>query len=417
MDYLPRVVDSMLDSRLRSMGGVLIEGPRGCGKTATGMQRAQSFVRFDQSPQLVQLVDLNPGIVLAGEVPRLLDEWQLAPNIWNVARHAIDDRQARGQFIFSGSASPPPDRARHSGAGRIARMRMRPMTLTERHPGSAAVSLATLHAGQDRVSAHSDLSYQQLAQETIRGGWPGLIGESDEAAMDFNTAYCDELCQVDIPMAAGVMHDPVRVRRLLSALARHISGDATLRSLAEDVAGDGAEFATTTARTYMDGLTQVFVLEEFPAWFASLRSKSRLRTRSKINFSEPALACAALGTDADRLAADPEYFGQVFESMAIRDLRVYAEAERGRVFYYRDNTDLEVDAILEYGYKDWAAVEVKLGWVHIPDAEQHLLKLRDERIDTAKMGPPAFLAVITGTEYAYTLPSGVHVVPLATLTA
>jgi predicted AAA+ superfamily ATPase len=367
-------------------------------------------------------VDLDPGSVLEGDTPRLIDEWQLAPNIWNVARHEIDSRQARGQFIFSGSATPPPDRARHSGAGRIARLKMRTMSLAEAGLSSGDVSLEALRQGEPKVSGHSQMTYSQLSEQAVKGGWPGLIGSSVAASVAFNRSYVDDVAQASITAPGGPTHDPVRMRRLLTSLARHVAQEPTLKTLASDVSGaDGHGMNQETVRTYLNSLSRLFILEELPAWSVALRSRSRLRQRSKMHFTDASLACAALGGTPERIAHDPEYFGHVFESMAIHDLRIYAAAGgdfgNGEVFHYRDNTGLEVDAVVEYSWRDWAALEIKLGYKQIPEAEANLLKLSKERIDTSVVGEPRFLAVITAGEYAYTLPSGVHVIPLAALAA
>lgn len=414
MTYLARAVDEALDELLHAMGAVLIEGARGCGKTSTGLEHSRSSIRLDSSPQLVELASLNPLELLKGETPRLVDEWQLAPALWNVIRHEIDDRQRRGQFILSGSATPPDDVTRHSGAGRIARLRMRPMSLAESLRSTSAVSLALL-TNEAHVGGTSPLSYTDLAAEAVRGGWPALLTASPREAVTFNRSYCDDLCSSDIRLATGVRHDPVRMRRLLESVSRNIAGEATLESLAKDVSADGGHLNPDTARTYLDALTRVFALEELPAWSVALRSKSRLRTSPKLHLADPALACAALGIGVDRLANDPEFFGQVFEAMAVRDLRALAGAGLGRVYHYRDNTGLEVDAILEYPDGRWAAIEVKLGSSRVPQAEKNLVTLRDTRVDLNRVGPPAFLAIVTGTQYAYTLPTGVHVIPLGVL--
>lgn len=417
MAYLERVVDGRVERLLQAMGGVVLEGPRACGKTSTGLHHARSSVRLDESPQAITLADLDPASLLQGPTPRLIDEWQLAPNLWNVIRHEIDDRQASGQFILSGSATPPDDVRRHSGAGRFGRARMRTMSLSESGRSSGAVSLHQLKDGGALSGVHSSLTYQDLATEAIRGGWPALVDAKINDAVEYNNSYCDDLTSVDLPLATGVRHDPVRMRRLLQSLSRNIASETTAQSLATDVSADGASIDRVTVRTYLDALTAVFALEELPAWSVNLRSRTRLRSRAKLHLSDPALACSMLGLSPQRLAGDPEYFGQIFEAMAIRDLRVYASADNGRVYHYRDETNLEIDAILEFPDGGWAAAEVKLGASQITEAEKNLIKLRDERVNLTKVGMPAFLAVITGTEYGYTFPSGVHVIPLATLSA
>lgn len=416
MGYRPRVADAAMTDLLSALGGVLVEGPRGCGKTTTALQHAHSQLRMDSGPDVLELASLDPRALLSGATPRLVDEWQLAPNLWNVVRHEIDDRREPGQFILSGSSSPMRDPSRHSGAGRIGRLRMRTMTLAESGRSSQVVSLADLESGEP-ISGRSQTAYRDLAEAAIVGGWPALLRASHRQAVAFNRSYLDDLCSSAIPLATGVKHDSVRMRRLLESVARNIASEATLERLASDVSGDGGAFDPKTARTYLDALATVFALDELPAWSVALRSKSRLRTSAKLHLADPALACAALGVSAERLAQDPGFFGQVFESMVTRDLRSMTEARFGGAYHYRDNTGLEVDLILEFEDRTWAAIEVKLGASRIPEAERSLLTLRDGRVDLERVGPPTFLAVVTGTEYAYTLPSGVHVVPLAALAA
>lgn len=416
MAYIERVVDRRIDRALQSMGGVIIEGPRACGKTTTGLQHARSAVRLDESPELVTLATLDPKSLLVGDTPRLIDEWQLAPTLWNVIRHEIDDRQQQGQFILSGSATPPDDIRRHSGVGRIARVKMRTMSLAESGRSNASVSLSQLSRTEPLTGVRSELTYRDLASEAIRGGWPSLVDAPIANAMEFNESYFADLTSTELHTAVGVRHDPARVRRLLASLARNISSEATLEKLVSDVNADGSSIARNTIREYLDALGTVFAYEELPAWSASLRSRTRLRQQPKLQMVDPSLACAALGLTPQRLAQDPEYFGQVFESLVIRDLHAYMSADGGHLFHYRDSSNLEIDVVLEFPTGEWAAVEVKLGSSMVPAAEANLIKLRDERIDTERMGAPRFLAVVTGTEFGYTLPSGVHVVPVGTLT-
>ncbi|MDO5671404.1 MAG: DUF4143 domain-containing protein [Actinomycetaceae bacterium] len=441
--YLERCVDKNVEDTLGVMGAVLLQGCRACGKTSTGLHHAQSDVRFDESPQMIELAELNPGQVLQGETPRLIDEWQLAPRIWNAMRHEVDRRQAKGQFILSGSALPADDVTRHSGAGRVARIHMRPMSLAESGSSSGVVSLRKLfygqggeygegtglmvdgmqgefqppHQHQNKVSARSDLGYEDIAQAACFGGWPALIGATQADVRIYLQSYIDELTHTDIPTATTTTHKPRRLLRLMQAIARNIATEVAVSTLAAEVGHDGANTTPATARDYMDAMSQVFILEEQPAWATHLRSRSRLRQTAKLHFVDPSLACAVLGVEASRLSADPEYFGFVFESMVVRDLRIYASGFGGQVFHYRDNTGLEIDAIIETWDGRWAGIEVKLGANRVAQGEAALLKLARERVDITRIGEPAFLAVITGSEYAYTLPSGVHVIPLATLGA
>jgi predicted AAA+ superfamily ATPase len=417
MPYIPRVVDAQLDENLAAMGGVLIQGARACGKTETGLNKAASSIRFDRTPELIQIAELNPDLLLEGATPRLVDEWQLAPSIWNTIRYEIDVRKAPGQFIISGSASPQQDKTRHSGAGRIAQIRMRTMSLAESGHSSNDISLQDLASGVDEVTGHGLLTYIDMAAVAVQGGWPSQVGASQNTARRFNRTYLENLTATDIPQAAGVVHHPQRLHRLLGCLARNVATEASLANLARDMAEGESQPNPVTVREYLDALATVFVYEPLPAWSVNLRSRSRLRTNSRIHLVDPGLALAALGIGADRLAHDPEYFGQIFESLAIRDLRIYAGLYDGLVYHYRDNTGLEIDAIIEYPDWSWGAIEIKLGSSEIPKAERNLLRLRDERVDISKVGSPRFLAVITGTEFAYTLPSGVHVVPLAALRA
>lgn len=417
MPYRERVLDHVIPTYLEALGALVIEGARATGKTSTARGHAASWVRLDQSPALVELAATSPKTLLAGATPRLIDEWQLAPQLWNSTRHEVDDRQAKGQFILSVSATPSDDATRHTGMGRFGRLRLRPMSLAESGASNAEVSLARLAQGEERVSARAALSYEELAAEAVRGGWPGLLGMTDRSAALFNATYLDELVRTELPNASGVRHEPVRVQRLIASLARNLATEASMTALAADVNADDGSTSPTTVRTYLDALQRVFIFEPQLAWSTHLRSRSRLRTAPKVHLVDPSLACAALRVDAARLALDPEYFGFVFESMAVRDLRVYASLDRGEVYHYRDNTGLEIDAIVEYPGRRWGAVEVKLGESRVHEAEANLLKLARERVDTARVGAPEFLMVVTGAEYARTLPSGVHVVPLAALGA
>lgn len=414
MNYHKRAADAALSDLLAAMGGVLLQGPRGCGKSTTALRQAGSSVRLDADPSLRELANLDPRALLEGATPRLIDEWQLAPGLWNVMRHEIDARREPGQFIVSGSASPAPDRARHSGAGRIGRLRMRTMSLSEFGRSADLFSFEDL-ISSSTISGRSPMGYRDMAEAAVIGGWPALLTANQQQARNFTRSYLDDLCSTEIPLATGVRHNPVRLRRLIEAVARNTATDVTIRRLAHDVSADGGELDPKTVRFYLDALAMVFAIDELPAWSVPLRSKSRLHTSSKLSMTDPSLACAALGIDADRLAKDPEFFGQIFESLVVRDVRAAIDARFGHAYHYRDNVGLEVDIIIEFEDGGWAAIEIKLGSAKFAEAERNLLLLRDKRVDLDRVGQPAFLAIFTATEYAYTLPSGIHIVPLATL--
>ena len=409
--YVPRTVDYQLRALLGSHGAVLIEGPRGCGKTETGSQLARSVLNLS-SQVARQQAEVSAERVLQGEVPRLVDEWQLMPELWNEIRHEIDSRRAFGQFILSGSSTPSDDTSRHSGAGRIARVRMRPLALGEKYYHEAVVTLEDLRGGAPLPLGEGHLSYEQLASEAVMGGWPALLGQPPEAGQHLARGYVENLTRVEL-VEAGAEFDPFRVGRVIRSVARNVASEATLASITSDVIADGAQITPPTVRKYLDALTRVFVLEELPAWSGSLRSRTRLRQQAKLHFTDPSIACAALLTHAPQLADDPEFFGQVFESMAIRDLRTYSEQIRADLFGYRDAVGLEVDAILEFAEGGWAGIEIKLGEnpAAVAAAEKNLLRLASDRIARRA----EFLAVITGGRALFTLPSGVHVIPLSAL--
>ncbi|MFZ1382164.1 MAG: DUF4143 domain-containing protein [Scrofimicrobium sp.] len=414
--YKPRCADVQIDQDFEWAGGVLLEGPRGCGKTTTGEQHSASMVRLDETPQIAILAEEQPKTVLEGLRPRMVDEWQLAPALWNAARNLIDSSQQSAQFIFSGSAKPTSDITRHTGAGRFSRIRMRTMSLAEAGLSSGEISLRDLKlSGHQKLGSLSPLTYGELAEAAVTGGWPRLLGASTKSGVSFNREYNSMLTQVEIPESTERGADTRRLSRVLESLSRNIAGELNLVRMASEVAGDGRVVATKTLRSDLDSFAGVFAYDPVPAWSVDVRSRARLRQSEKIQLADPAMATAALGIGAERLMLQREYFGFVFESMVVRDIRAYAAIDGGQVRHYRDNVGLEIDVVIEYP-DTWAAIEAKLGSTEIPKAEANLLRLANDKVDTDKVGPPSFLAIVTGTEAAYTLPSGVHVIPLATLT-
>ncbi len=415
MEYLPRIVDAELSLLLEASGAVLIEGPKACGKTETALRAAVSEVRLDRDENAKLMVDLDAGAVLAGETPRLIDEWQLAPSIWNHVRHEVDRRRAPGQFLLAGSAKPADDHTRHSGAGRFSRLRMRPFTLSESGQSSNSISLAKLLQSEPQSAARREMTASSLAEILCVGGWPANIGKPLAAAIRANRGYVREVCHVDIPQASGKSHDPVRVERLLRSLARNVATPVAISKLAADVSGaKGQKLNPDTAAEYLAALTRLMVVEDQPAWSPKLRSRSRLRAAALRHFVDPSLATAALGIAPDRLLADLNYFGFLFESLVIRDLRAYAQAADARVYHYREKDGLEVDAIVETADGRWAAFEIKLGERRIEEGRRNLLRVA-QRLAGTDHGKPAALAVIVPSSYGYFRPGEVGIVPINAL--
>ncbi len=420
-EYRPRVADTELKRRLGRSGAVLIEGPRACGKTATARRVAASAVMLDADRSARRAAGVDPAFLLEGETPRLIDEWQVVPEIWNHVRHAVDDRRGRGHFVLTGSAVPPDDITRHTGAGRIGRLRLRPMSLLELGRSTGQVSLKRLLAGEPVQSTFAESTIPQLAELVCTGGWPGHLGSSKDDpplsaadAMAEIRDYVGEICRADIGRVDGSGRDPARVGRFLQSLGRNVATCASMATLARDVGGPDRHLDKNTASSYMTALERLMIVEDQPPWAPHLRSRSRLRASPKRHFVDPSLAVAALSASTDHLLHDFEWFGFLFESMVIRDLRVYAQAAGATVHHYRDNTGLEVDAVVDAGPGRWAAFEIKLGASRVDDGARALLKFAD-RVDVERCGEPAALGVIVGSGYGYGRPDGVGVIPVGAL--
>lgn len=414
MAYRNRIVDEELTARLRATGAVLVEGPKACGKTATARRVAASEVLLDVDIAARQAIALDPALVLDGATPRLIDEWQLEPAIWNHVRRAVDDRGQPGQFILTGSAVPTDDITRHTGAGRITRLRMRPMTLFETGHTNGAISLARLLDGEPARAPDPGLTVADLAERVAVGGWPGLQGLTVGQSLRATRDYLDEIRRVDVSRVDGTRRDPARVGRLLRSLARNVATYASATTLAADAGGAEDPLKDDTVRQYLDILERLMVVEDQPAWAPRLRSRSVLRSGPKRHLIDPSLAVAALRATPARLLRDLNLLGFLFESLVVRDLRVYAQASDAHVLQYRDNLGLEVDAIVETAEGRWAAFEVKLGPGQVDDGAATLLKFT-HRVDTGKVGQPAVLGVIVGFGYGYVRDDGVAVIPIGAL--
>lgn len=413
--YQARVVDEELRQRLRTSGAVLIEGPKACGKTETARQVAASEVLLDIDEGARAAVAVDPSLVLAGDTPRLIDEWQVEPRIWNHVRRAVDERKEPGQFVLAGSAVPADDATRHSGAGRISRLRMRPMSLFESGLSDGSISLRDLLEGGRAKSGDRGVALADLTEAIARGGWPSLQELPVEAAMESVADYLEEICRTDINRVDGVHRDPTRVRRLLRSLARNVATHVAMTTLAADTTERGDNpLKKHTVGEYLSALQRLFVVEDQPPWEPHLRSRSILRKSPKRHFVDPSLAASALGADPSALLRDLNLLGFLFESLVVRDLRIYSQARRGEVRQFLDNKGLEVDAIVESDGR-WGAFEVKLGGEDpIEEAAANLLKFAGE-IDTQRSGEPSALGVIVAGGYGYTRQDGVQVIPITTL--
>ena len=420
--YMSRVVDAQVEDKLRSAPVVLVEGARGCGKTTTAQQFAASQVLFDEDETARDHAAQGTLPLLEGPHPMLLDEWPLVPGLWDRVRRAGDRLRQPGRFILSASAQPTDYIIRHSGAGRMGRILMRPMSLWESGASTGAVSLSRLLDGDFEAeyrpspvgAATPPDQLREVIDWLLRGGWPLTQGMVSGDAQAFARDYLDEVCRVDVPKASGSRHSPRSVRRLLASLARNSASEASQATLASDMGDDGSA-ARQTVSSYLDALGRIFVYESQPAWKTRLLSRTTLRSSPKHHLVDPSLAAAAVGASADTLFNERTALGLLFESMALRDLRVYAQANRSTVFHYRDKAKLEVDAVVERDDGRWIAAEVKLGAPHaIEEAAQALLALR-AKVDTSVTGPPRALVVVTSTGQPYMRADGVGVTPLTAM--
>lgn len=418
--YLPRVADGQLSSRLDALGAVVIEGVKGCGKTATAREIAASEVLLDVDVSAAQAVGIDPRLVLEGPVPRLIDEWQRAPRVWDAVRRAVDDRRQVGQFILTGSATPRDEVARHSGAGRISVLRMRTMTLVEQGLVTPTVSTSALLHGSGIEAARSELDFTTYVERIVVGGWPQLVGSSEAAAKLFLAGYLDAIVEHDIDEVSGGNRNPRLVRRFMHAYAQltaHPASIATILARAldhgEDADVDDAPPGPSrfTAEPYLDALRRMMVVDEIPAWDPSVRSAARLTVTEKRLLADPSLAAALLGCSSQRLISDLRTLGFLFESLVAHDLRVYAEAAGASIHHYRERDGrLEVDLVVESTDGNWAAFEVKLGDDAVDAAAISLLRLADR---VAR--PPSAMVVVTTGSYAYRREDGVYVIPLGCL--
>lgn len=415
-EYIPRIVDPLIDDMLRYSGAILIEGAKGCGKTRTAKERSKSAIFLydpERSESYLKLAETKPSILLQGEAPRLIDEWQVAPVLWNGVKFLVDERGEPGQFILTGSTSMLPDGKLHSGAGRFSRLLMRPMSLFESGESNGTISLKDLFDSPVKVESTSKLSLEEMTSALTRGGWPQIVGEDERYATSFMRDYVETIINIDISNVDGVKRNPMIVLQLMRSLSRNISTVANISKIRKDMSGEENVSDKTTA-AYINALRRINIVEDLPAWNPWLRSSVAVRSSPKRHFVDPSIAVSVLRADADDLLMDFNTLGFLFESLCIRDLRIYAQAIDGDVFHYKDGNDLEIDAIVHLRDGRWGAIEIKLGTGEIDKASKNLLKLKGS-IDTEKMRPPEFLMVLTAGEFAYEQDDGVIIVPIGCL--
>lgn len=419
--YKARIADKILQRKLAGKGAVLIEGPKWCGKTTTAEQAAKSTLYMadpENEKQNLMLADINPKLLLQGDAPRLIDEWQVAPKLWDAVRYEVDHRDEEGQFILTGSAVPPNnEEIKHTGTGRFSWLLMRPMSLFESGEAEGSVSLTDLFSGKQDIMGINHLDIHRLAFLVCRGGWPRASFLKDEIALDQAYDYYDAIVHADISRVDGVKRDAERVKRLMRSYARNQGAQISNEALKADMEqNDVSSLDANTVMSYINALKKIFVIEEMPAWNPNLRSKTSIRSADTRYFIDPSIAVAALGVGPNDLLEDLNTFGLLFETMCVRDLRVFADALHGCVYHYRDKTGLECDAVIHLRNGAYGLIEIKLGGdAAIEHGAETLKKLRD-KIDTDKMKAPAFLMVLTGaSQYAFQRKDGVYVVPIGCL--
>ena len=419
-EYLPRIADKLLEERLDAKGAILIEGPKWCGKTTTAKQKAKSFISMDlpdMTKQYQQMAELSPSTLLEGEAPRLIDEWQIAPNIWNAVRYEVDNRDEFGQFILTGSAVPNEfDDSMHTGIGRISRLLMRPMSLYESKDSSGEVSLRDLFEDKN-ISAINETSLEKIAFLICRGGWPKAIGLDEKPSLFQAIDYYKSVVSTDISRVDSVKRDKEKAKRLLKSYARHVGSQSSLETIRQDMLVNQEDtFDQVTLYSYLDALRKMFVIEDSPAWNPNLRSKASIRTTDTRYFSDPSIATAALGIGPKDLLDDLKTMGFLFENLCVRDLRIYTDYLDGTVYHYRDKNGLECDAVIHLRNGSYGLVEIKLGGDKLIEEGAKTLKDLASKIDTENMPRPSFMAVLCAkAPFAYKRNDGVCVIPITAL--
>ncbi len=415
MEYRQRIIDRVIAEELEAFGAIWIVGPKWCGKTTSASMASKSILRLqdpDKRETLLNLSKLKPSELLKGEKPRLIDEWQIAPNLWDAVKTDVDITGDTGQYILTGSRKPINERPMNSGTGRISKVRMNTMSLFESGDSSGSVSLKELFDGVGNVEGTSSATLDNTAELVVRGGWPQSIGRSKSICRSIIRGYCRSITDPDVSTFEGVkISNPNMMKDILRSLSRLTSSPMSKKTIIGDISSkNDSSVSVNTLNSYLSILSNIYVLDVLPSWNPNLRSKTAIRTTDVVHFCDPAIAAYFLSASPEDLVIDPNTFGLLFESTAVRDLRIYANALDGEVYHYHDKNGLEADAVIHLHDGRWGAVEVKLGEKWVEEAAVNLNKLKEKVAD-----PPSFLAVVTAAEYAYTREDGIHVIPLACL--
>lgn len=419
--YRRRIVDKILLDKLEAKGAVVIEGPKWCGKTTTALQVAKSVLRMDEPSKRdinIQISEIDPSRLLNGGTPRLIDEWQIAPKIWDAVRYEVDIRGEEGQFILTGSAVPIESKEiTHSGTGRFTWLTMRPMSLYESGESTGEVSLKELFCNPDKITGINNLDIDRLAFVICRGGWPNSIDMNEKPALSQAIDYYDAVVRSDINRADGISKNPERVKRLMRSFARNQGGQVANTMFRDDIrANDTESLSEDTIATYINALKKIYVIEDMPAWNPNLRSKTSIRTSDTRYFVDPSIATAGLGIFPQDLVNDLNTLGLLFETLCVRDLRVYADALDGNVLHYRDKSGLECDTVIHLRNGKYGLAEIKLGGQRLIEEGAANLKSLAAKIDTTKMPKPSFMMIVIGIgEFAYRREDGIYIVPIGCL--
>lgn len=420
-EYKKRIADRILKNKLEGKGAILIEGPKWCGKTTTAEQLASSVLYMDdpqRKDQNIMMSEINPGRLLQGSAPRLIDEWQLAPKLWDAIRFEVDHRKELGQFILTGSAVPPDTQEiTHSGTGRFSWLTMRPMSVYESGESTGEVSLRELFNSPETIDGESNIDIEKLAFMVCRGGWPQSVDMKYNVALQQAFDYYDAVVNWDINRADGVQKNKERVKRLMRSYARNQGSQVSISTIRQDIiVNDESDISEDTVSAYLNALRKIFVIEDMPAWNPNLRSKTAIRTSDTRYFIDPSIATASLGIGPQDLINDLKTFGLMFETLCVRDLRVYAEALDGNVYHYRDKENLECDAVVHLRNGTYGLIEIKLGGNKLIEEGAVNLKTLNSKLDTEKMKNPSFLMILIGTgDFAYRRDDGIYVVPVGCL--